>query len=164
MRGNQPIDDNPESREGAEGADFVPPHQTAVAFNIGCKDRSELSFDGRRFQPRHLPNPEYIPTSCEIRGLLSHSEARWRPISGSKKVSVVSTRPACTGAAKDLRRKRRTIQNSGMRPLKAGLIYFLLVFAFGWVLGPIRELWAVPRFGRRAALLVEAVIMLIGVI
>jgi hypothetical protein len=51
-----------------------------------------------------------------------------------------------------------------MRPLKAGLIYFLLVFAFGWVLGPIRELWAVPRFGRRAALLVEAVIMLIGVI
>ena len=40
----------------------------------------------------------------------------------------------------------------------------VLVFALGWVLGPIRELWAVPRFGRRAALLVEAVIMLIGVI
>jgi len=26
-----------------------------------------------------------------------------------------------------------------MRPLKAGLIYFLLIFALGWVLGPIRN-------------------------
>jgi hypothetical protein len=51
-----------------------------------------------------------------------------------------------------------------MRPLKAGLIYFMLVFALGWVLGPIRELWAVPRFGRTAALLVEAVIMLIAMV
>jgi hypothetical protein len=49
-----------------------------------------------------------------------------------------------------------------MRTPKAGLIYFLLVFAVGWVLGPIRELWAVPRFGRITALLFEAVIMLIG--
>ena len=55
-----------------------------------------------------------------------------------------------------------TIQ-SGMLPLKAGLIYFLLVLALGWVLGPIRELWAVPQFGR-IALLVEAVIMLIAMV
>jgi hypothetical protein len=48
-----------------------------------------------------------------------------------------------------------------MRAAKAGLIYFLLVFALGWILGPIRELWAVPRFGRVMALLAEAVIMLI---
>src|SRR5215467_13248365 len=40
----------------------------------------------------------------------------------------------------------------------------LLVFALGWVLGPIRELWAVPQFGRIVALLVEAVIMLIAMI
>ena len=51
-----------------------------------------------------------------------------------------------------------------MRSIKAGVIYFLLVFALGWVLGPIRELWAVPRFGRIAALLVEAVIMLIAMV
>jgi len=57
-----------------------------------------------------------------------------------------------------------TIQNSGLRPLKAGLIYFLLVFALGWVLGPIRELWAVPRFGRITALLIEAIIMLIAMV
>jgi hypothetical protein len=49
-----------------------------------------------------------------------------------------------------------------MRALKAGLTYFLLVFALGWVLGPTRELWAVPRFGRVAALLIEAIIMLIA--
>ena len=51
-----------------------------------------------------------------------------------------------------------------MRTLKAGLVYFLLMFAFGWVLGPIRELWAVPQFGRMTALLVEAVILLITMI
>jgi hypothetical protein len=51
-----------------------------------------------------------------------------------------------------------------MRVLKAGVIYFLLLFAVGWVLGPIRELWAVPRFGRITALLFEAVIMLTAMI
>ena len=51
-----------------------------------------------------------------------------------------------------------------MRVLKAGVIYFLLLFALGWILGPIRELWAVPRFGRMTALLVEAIIMLIAMI
>jgi hypothetical protein len=51
-----------------------------------------------------------------------------------------------------------------MRIFKAGVIYFLLIFALGWILGPIRELWAVPRFGRMTALLVEAIIMLIAMI
>ena len=51
-----------------------------------------------------------------------------------------------------------------MRALKAGVIYFLLMFAVGWVLGPVRELWAVPRFGRKTALLIEAIIMLIAMI
>src|SRR5712675_692213 len=51
-----------------------------------------------------------------------------------------------------------------MRALKAGVIYFLLVFAVGWILGSIRELWAVPHFGRVAAILSEAVIILIAMI
>ena len=51
-----------------------------------------------------------------------------------------------------------------MRALKAGLFYFLFVFAVGWVLGPIRELWAVSHLGRMAAMLSEAVIMLIAMI
>jgi hypothetical protein len=51
-----------------------------------------------------------------------------------------------------------------MRILKAGVIYFLLLFAIAWILGPIRELWAVPRFGRIAALVMEAVFMLIAMI
>ena len=49
-----------------------------------------------------------------------------------------------------------------MRALKAGVIYFLLVFTVGWVIGPIRELWAVPHSGRMAATQSEAVIMLIA--
>ena len=51
-----------------------------------------------------------------------------------------------------------------MRALKAGIIRFLLVFLVGWILGPIRELWAVPHSGRMAAMLSEAVIMLIAMI
>jgi hypothetical protein len=51
-----------------------------------------------------------------------------------------------------------------MRALKAGVIYFLLVSAVGWILGPIRELWAVPHFGPTVGLLFEAVIMLIAMI
>ncbi len=49
-----------------------------------------------------------------------------------------------------------------MHTLEAGVIYFLPVFALGWVLGPIRVLWAVPHFGRLTPLLFEAVIMLIA--
>ena len=51
-----------------------------------------------------------------------------------------------------------------MRVLKAGAVYFLLMFGVGWILGPIRELWAMPRFGRQTGVLLEAVIMLIAMI
>ena len=51
-----------------------------------------------------------------------------------------------------------------MRTFKAAAVYFLLVFAVGWVLGPIRELWAVPRFGRVTGVLLEGPIMLIAMI
>ena len=43
--------------------------------------------------------------------------------------------------------------------LKAGVLYFVLVFAAGFVLGTIRTLWVVPRLGVRAAELMEAPIM-----
>ncbi len=48
--------------------------------------------------------------------------------------------------------------------LKAGGLYFTLVFAVGFALGPIRELWAVPRFGPRMAELMEMPIMLVAII
>jgi hypothetical protein len=38
------------------------------------------------------------------------------------------------------------------------------MFGVGWILGPIREFWAVPHFGRVAATLSEAVIMLIAMV
>jgi hypothetical protein len=43
--------------------------------------------------------------------------------------------------------------------LKAGVVYFVLVFGAGFVLGTIRTLWAVPRLGVRKAELAEAPIM-----
>jgi hypothetical protein len=48
--------------------------------------------------------------------------------------------------------------------LNAGVLYFALVFAAGFVLGTIRTLWAVPRLGVRTAELMEAPIMLGGAI
>ena len=48
-----------------------------------------------------------------------------------------------------------------MQILKAGVFYFALVFGAGFVVGPIRLMWAVPRFGTRIAELMEAPIMFI---
>lgn len=48
-----------------------------------------------------------------------------------------------------------------MRILKAGVLYFALVFGVGFVLGPIRILWVAPRLGTRVAELLEAPIMLV---
>jgi hypothetical protein len=46
------------------------------------------------------------------------------------------------------------------RALQAGFLYFLLVFGAGFVLGPLRILFLVPRVGVRAAELIELPVML----
>ena len=51
-----------------------------------------------------------------------------------------------------------------MRALKAGALYFALVFAAGFALGPIRLLWLVPRVGVRSAELMEAPVMLAAIV
>ena len=51
-----------------------------------------------------------------------------------------------------------------MQTLKAGVLYFALAFAAGFVLGIFRVLWIVPSFGARAAELMEAPIMLLVII
>jgi len=48
-----------------------------------------------------------------------------------------------------------------MRIVKAGVLYFAIVFGAGFVLGPIRILWAAPRYGTRVAELMETPIMLV---
>ncbi len=48
-----------------------------------------------------------------------------------------------------------------MRILKAGVLYFVLVFGAGFLLGSIRTLWIAPRLGTRMAELMEAPIMLV---
>ena len=47
-----------------------------------------------------------------------------------------------------------------MQVVKAGVLYFALVFGAGFVLGTIRTLWIVPRFCTRKAELMEIPIML----
>jgi len=48
-----------------------------------------------------------------------------------------------------------------MRILKAAVFYFAMVFGAGFVLGPIRILWVVPRFGMRMAELMETPFMFV---
>jgi hypothetical protein len=48
--------------------------------------------------------------------------------------------------------------------LKAAVLYFALVFGAGFVLGPIRVLWVVPRVGTRAAELMEMPIMFVVIV
>jgi hypothetical protein len=51
-----------------------------------------------------------------------------------------------------------------MAILKAGILYFTVVFGTGVVLGPVRLLWAVPRFGTRIAELMEMPVMLVVIV
>ena len=52
-------------------------------------------------------------------------------------------------------------QQTVMSILKAGALYFALVFGAGFVLGTVRTVWVVPRFGTRMAELMETPIMLV---
>lgn len=47
-----------------------------------------------------------------------------------------------------------------MRILKAGILYFAVVFGAGFLLGSIRILWVSPRLGVRAAELLETPVMI----
>jgi hypothetical protein len=51
-----------------------------------------------------------------------------------------------------------------MQILRSGVLYFAVVFGAGFVLGPIRIRWAVPRFGPRMAELMEMPIMLLVIV
>jgi hypothetical protein len=53
------------------------------------------------------------------------------------------------------------MQQTTMQILKAGAIYFALVFGTGFILGTVRTLWVVPRVGTRMAELMETPIMLV---
>jgi hypothetical protein len=47
---------------------------------------------------------------------------------------------------------------------KAAATYFAMVFGTGFVLGPIRIFWLVPRVGVRAAELLEIPLMLVAIV
>jgi hypothetical protein len=48
-----------------------------------------------------------------------------------------------------------------MQILKAGVLYFALVFGTRFVLGTIRIHWIIPSFGTRTAELMETPVMLV---
>ncbi len=54
-----------------------------------------------------------------------------------------------------------TDQRAGLSAAKAGLVYFLMVFTVGFLLGTIRTLMIVPVIGEFGAVLVELPFMLL---
>jgi len=48
--------------------------------------------------------------------------------------------------------------------LLPGVLYFVLVFGAGFILGPIRVLWLVPRLGERWAELIELPVMVVAIV
>jgi hypothetical protein len=54
--------------------------------------------------------------------------------------------------------------SNGPLVLKAGATYFAVVFGAGCLLGPLRVIWLVPRFGERIAELMEQPLMLLVII
>lgn len=66
--------------------------------------------------------------------------------------------------AVDVRRTETHRNNEWKRILKAALVYFLIVFGVGSLLGPIRILLVVPRLGERMAELLETPLMLLVII
>lgn len=59
---------------------------------------------------------------------------------------------------------KECLRRTGQQILKAGGIYFALVFGAGFVLGTLRVLFMVPVIGSRTAELVEMPVMLVGII
>ena len=62
------------------------------------------------------------------------------------------------GVAAEAREGRRAVS------LLPGVLYFILVFGAGFILGPIRVLWLVPRLGERWAELVELPVMVVVIV
>ena len=60
--------------------------------------------------------------------------------------------------------KLETRRHERLTILKAAVVYFALVFSAGFVLGPIRILFIVPRFGVRLAELMEFPVMLVVIV
>jgi hypothetical protein len=49
-----------------------------------------------------------------------------------------------------------------MKTLAAAVVYFLIVFGTGFLVGPVRVLYVEPRLGTTAAVLLEAPILLVA--
>jgi hypothetical protein len=58
----------------------------------------------------------------------------------------------------------KTKRHEPLTILKAAVVYFAAVFSAGFVLGPIRILLIVPRFGVRVAELMEFPVMLVVIV
>lgn len=78
--------------------------------------------------------------------------------------SEAVARTAATTRVGPQSQQRDAPERQWTRIMKAALVYFVIVFGAGSVLGPIRTLLVVPRLGERMAELIELPLMLIVIL
>ena len=62
-------------------------------------------------------------------------------------------------AAEERSGKEGTKSGAFWPSLKAGALYFALMFGVGWLTGPVREFLVIPLFGREIGIAVETIFM-----
>jgi uncharacterized protein len=85
-------------------------------------------------------------------------------MTGHRTSSDNSEAAITTPAVSSIERRRNVCERRWTRTLEAALVYFVIVFGAGSVLGPIRTLLLVPRVGERIAELLELPVMLIVIL
>lgn len=132
-----------------------PEFETARAHAQECLQKRVMWWEPAYISQEHRDKP-HSPTPIFFRIKIEN-------ITGHRANSDDSETHTATLAVR-VRRTEAHHKSEWTRILKAALVYFLIVFGFGFLLGPIRILLIVPRLGERIAELLEAPLMLFVII
>ena len=132
-----------------------PEFETARAHAQECLQKRVMWWEPAYISQEHRDKP-HSPTPIFFRIKIEN-------ITGHRANSDDSETQTATLPVR-LRRTETHHKSEWTRILKAALVYFLIVFGFGFLLGPIRILLIVPRLGERIAELLEAPLMLFVII
>ena len=136
-----------------------PEYETARTHAHGFLQKRVMWWEPAYVSQEHKDNPHSLTPiffRIKIENVTGH-----RATPDNNETDVAAAPVARVGQT---RRTETRDKNEWTRILKAALVYFLIVFSAGSLLGPIRVLFIVPRLGERMAELLEAPLMLLVII